>query len=52
MTDGLVLQAGEGERHMLADSSSATIKATAEVTAGRFFLSENDLSPSTCSRAC
>lgn len=45
MTDGLVLHAGEGERHALADSSSATIKATAEATAGRFFVSECDLAP-------
>ena len=45
MTDGLVLRAGEGELHMLGPSSSATIKATADATAGRFFLSECVLAP-------
>ena len=40
-----VHQAGEGERHPLGPSSSTTIKATTEATAGRFFLSENDIAP-------
>ena len=45
MTDALVLHAGEGELHMLGPSSSTTIKATAEATHGRFFLSEGVLAP-------
>jgi mannose-6-phosphate isomerase-like protein (cupin superfamily) len=45
MTEGLVLHAGEGELHVLGPSSSATIKATADATAGRFFLSECVLGP-------
>jgi mannose-6-phosphate isomerase-like protein (cupin superfamily) len=45
MSDGLVLHAGEGELHVLGPSSSVTIKATADATAGRFFLSECVLAP-------
>jgi mannose-6-phosphate isomerase-like protein (cupin superfamily) len=45
MGDGVAYQAGEGERHPLGAGSSTTIKATAEATAGRFFLSENDIAP-------
>lgn len=45
MTGGVVLQPGEGERHSLGVTSSTTIKAPAEATAGRFFLSENQLAP-------
>jgi|1186.fasta_scaffold1199040_1 mannose-6-phosphate isomerase-like protein (cupin superfamily) len=41
--DGVVYQAGEGECHGLGPASSTTIKATTEATAGRFFLSENDV---------
>ena len=45
MTGGVVHQAGEGERHPLGPGSSTTLKATADATAGRFFLSENDVAP-------
>jgi mannose-6-phosphate isomerase-like protein (cupin superfamily) len=45
MVGGVVLQPGEGERHSLGVTSSTTIKAPAEATAGRFFLSENALAP-------
>jgi quercetin dioxygenase-like cupin family protein len=45
MSEGLVLHAGDGELHLLGPSSSATIKATAEATAGRFYLSECVLAP-------
>jgi mannose-6-phosphate isomerase-like protein (cupin superfamily) len=43
MTEGHVLHAGEGELHRLGDSSTATIKATEEATAGRFYLAECDV---------
>jgi len=43
MDGGVVQQAGEGERHPLGATSSTTIKATSEATAGRFFISENEL---------
>ncbi|MGB8004472.1 MAG: cupin domain-containing protein, partial [Gaiellaceae bacterium] len=45
MIRGVVLQPGEGERHSLGVTSSTTIKAPAEATAGWFFLSENELAP-------
>lgn len=45
MSGGLVLQPGEGERHAIGPTSSATIKATSDATAGKFFLSECELAP-------
>src|SRR6476660_8549910 len=45
MSGGLVLQPGDGERHSLGGTSTTTIKATEEATAGRFFLAENELAP-------
>jgi mannose-6-phosphate isomerase-like protein (cupin superfamily) len=41
----IVFQAGEGERHPIGPASTTTIKATSEATAGRFFVSENELAP-------
>ena len=40
MTGGLVLHAGEGEHRSLGPAAGATVKATADATAGRFYLSE------------
>jgi mannose-6-phosphate isomerase-like protein (cupin superfamily) len=45
MSEGHVLHAGEGERHELGPSSNATVKATRDATAGRFFLSECEIAP-------
>ena len=45
MDGGVAYQAGDGERHALGPASSTTIKATTEATAGRFFISENDVEP-------
>jgi mannose-6-phosphate isomerase-like protein (cupin superfamily) len=45
MSEGHLLQPGEGELHTLGPSSKATLKATADATAGRFFLSECEIAP-------
>jgi mannose-6-phosphate isomerase-like protein (cupin superfamily) len=45
MSGGIVFQAGEGEQHPIGAASTTTIKATADATAGRFFISENDVAP-------
>jgi mannose-6-phosphate isomerase-like protein (cupin superfamily) len=45
MSGGLVLYPGEGERHAIGETSSATVKATGDATAGHFFLSECELGP-------
>ncbi len=45
MDGGVAYQAGDGERHALGPASSTTIKATTDATAGRFFISENDVEP-------
>jgi mannose-6-phosphate isomerase-like protein (cupin superfamily) len=42
--DAVVHGPGEGERYPMG-ASSATVKATAEATDGRFFVSENELAP-------
>ena len=44
MSEATVHRAGEGERH-LAGNSEILIKATAEETAGSFFLSESTIEP-------
>jgi mannose-6-phosphate isomerase-like protein (cupin superfamily) len=45
VSGAVVFQPGEGERHPIGAASTTTIKATSEATAGRFFISENDLEP-------
>ena len=45
MSGGLVLQPGDGERHAIGPTSSATVKATTDATAGKLFLSECELAP-------
>jgi mannose-6-phosphate isomerase-like protein (cupin superfamily) len=44
VSGAIVYRAGEGEIHAMG-GSSATIKALAEATAGRFFISEVELAP-------
>jgi quercetin dioxygenase-like cupin family protein len=45
MSGAIVYHAGEGELHAVGRGSTATIKAFAEATAGRFFISETELAP-------
>jgi quercetin dioxygenase-like cupin family protein len=44
VSGAIVYHAGEGEVHAMG-ASSATIKASAEASAGRFFISEVELAP-------